>query len=114
MGSAASRDLGLARIGRVTRFMAAGVILGGAALSAAAAKALPGHNGHPTSAQTSGGTNTGTSTGGAATTGPAAPSPGASSGAAGSDQSGGSASLTPPTQAPQPVYTPPVVNSGGS
>ena len=109
MGSAASRDLGLARIGRTTRFMAAGVVLGGAGLSAAAAKALPGHSSHPTSAQTG-------SAGTAPTpvTAPAPSTAGGSTAGDGSSSSGGSAPITPPTQAPQPVYTPPVVNSGGS
>lgn len=99
----------MARIGRATRFMAAGVVLGGAGLSAAAAKALPGHSSHPTAVQS-----------GSAGTAPptTAPAPTGQSGGAdqsgGTSQAGGSASITPPTQPPQPVYTPPVVNSGGS
>ena len=90
--------------------MAAGVVLGGAGLSAAAAEALPGHSSHPTSAQTG---SAGTAPAPTPGTAPSAATAGGATAGDGSGSSGG-ASITPPTQAPQPVYTPPVVNSGGS
>lgn len=111
MASTASRDQGLARIGSTTRWMAAGVFVVGGVLSAAVAKSLPGHSGHPTSANvsTSTGASSGSATGGGSSSSSAAVAPSATDPSAGS-----SSSLTAPPQAPQPVYNPPVVNSGGS
>lgn len=110
MGSTASRDQGLARIGSTTRWMAAGVFVVGGVLSAAVAKSLPGHSGHPTSANVS--TTTGASSGSA--TGGGSSSAAAVAPSATDPSAGASSSLTAPPQAPQPAYNPPVVNSGGS
>jgi hypothetical protein len=105
MGSRALRDNGLFQIGRATRWMAVGTIFAGGVLSAAVAKALPGHSSHHAS-------QTGPSFGAAA--GPSAsgatPASTPDPSGAGSSQSG----LTVPQQAPQPSTTQPVVSSGGS
>lgn len=112
MASTASRDQGLARIGSTTRWMAAGVFVVGGVLSAAVAKSLPGHSGHPTSANVS--TSTGASSGSATGGGSSSSSSAAVAPSATDPSAGSSSSLTAPPQAPQPVYNPPVVNSGGS
>jgi hypothetical protein len=95
MGSRVARDRGLFQIGRATRWMAAGMVLGGGVLSAAVAEALPGHSAH----------RSGTAP--APTTPSTTPPDATGAGAPSSD-------LTVPQQAPQPVSTQPVVNSGGS
>lgn len=85
--------------------MAAGVVLGGAAMSVAAAKVYPGRSSKPA-----------TATGGSLAPSTTVPA----SGTTVATPDGGSATpstspaLTAPVTTPQPVYTPPVVNSGGS
>jgi hypothetical protein len=96
MGIGASRELGLERIGRTTRFLAIGGLVAGGILSVAVAKVLPGKSTHGNS------------------TPAVESSPGAVSSPA--DQTGPSTNpdLNPPVQAPQPSVSPPVVSSGGS
>lgn len=128
MGSRASRDLGLARIGKLTRWMAVGMVVGGGVLSAAVAQALPGRSSKPATAGASAALAPGVSTAAGASGAPQATAGGASAAAqspAGGptagpstspgDGSGGTGSgLSAPVQAPQPVQAQPVVNSGGS
>ncbi|HET9076503.1 MAG TPA: hypothetical protein VFN68_06200 [Acidimicrobiales bacterium] len=109
MGSRAVRDVGLARIGTTTRWLTAGTLVIGGVLSAAAAKSLPGRSSHTTSgsaaAPAQAPSQSGTSSAGL---------PGDDTGGSGGDQSGSAGGLTAPAQAPQPVQSAPVVNSGGS
>jgi hypothetical protein len=92
----ASRDLGLERIGKTTRFLAIGGLVVGGILSAAVAKALPGKSSHraPTPAVES--------------------NPGAVSDPSAQTVPTTTPALNPPVQVPQPSISPPVVSSGGS
>lgn len=98
MFSRASRDQGLRRVTRGTRYLAVGTVIAGGLLSTAVAKALPGRSSHqPTSTATT------------------LPSANGSSSTGSGQGSTGAAALSPPAQAPQPALTsPPVVVSGGS
>jgi len=98
MASRATRDDGLRRIGRGTRYLAVGALLAGGVLSAAVAKAIPGKNSPKT-----------VSTGTSSVTTPAGRHQ------TGTDQT--VTTLAPPVQVPQQVNdanNPPVVSSGGS
>lgn len=125
MGSRASRDLGLARIGKLTRWMAVGVVLGGGVLSAAVAQALPGRSSKPATAGSSAALAPGVSTaagsapqatagGASAAQTPAGGSTAGSSTGLGDGSGSAGSGLSAPVQAPQPVQAQPVVNSGGS
>lgn len=104
MPSSASRDMGLERIGRTTRYLAVGGLLAGGVLSGAVAEALPGHSNRSSSSPSSAGTP-------ATTPSTAAPSDDSSGQAPATTPS---QNLTPPTRAPQPTYQAPVASSGGS
>jgi hypothetical protein len=96
MGIGASRESGLQRIGKTTRFLAVGGLVAGGILSAAVAKVLPGKSTHGTSS-------------------PAVESnPGAVSNPTDQTAPSTNTDLNPPVQAPQPSVSPPVVSSGGS
>jgi hypothetical protein len=136
MGSRSTRDLGLARVRTVTRWMAVGALVGGGVLSVVVSKALPGHSSRvstggsavPTVNQTpttagsqppvgSATTAPATSPSSAATVPPSSVAPPTDSGSTGgssSDSGAASGGLSAPAQAPQPVQTAPVVTSGGS
>jgi hypothetical protein len=107
MLSRSARDVGLYRMRRATRLLAVGAIVGGGALSALVARALPGKSAHTASVSVpSAGFETVPRT--AASTLPV------SSTQPTSTTPTTQPVITPPTQAPQPVVAPPVVNSGGS
>jgi hypothetical protein len=96
MSVGSSRDLGLERVGKTTRFLAIGGLVAGGVLSAAVAKALPGkssHSGSTPAVETNPGAVSTPSDQTVPTTTPA---------------------LNPPAQAPEPAVSPPVVSSGGS
>jgi multidrug efflux pump subunit AcrA (membrane-fusion protein) len=98
MPSRATRDLGLERIGRSTRWLAVGLLAGGGVLSAAVAKTLPGHSAPSHSVST-----------------PPSPAvPQTSTGDSTPQQAPDTTPLTSPAQVPQTVSNPPVVSSGGS
>jgi hypothetical protein len=112
MGMNASRDLGLERIRKTTRLAAVGALLAGGVLSAAVAKSLPGKSTHgtsgspaPSNAGGGGDTTSGQSTGSGS---------GDTSTSTSQSAPDTSSALSPPTQAPQPTFGPPVVSSGGS
>jgi hypothetical protein len=98
MGSRATREIGLQRIGTATRFLAVGAVVAGGILSAAVAKALPGRSNHP------------------ASSGTISPAPTYSSSNSGGDAGQGinSTPLSPPVQAPAPSNNAPIVSSGAS
>jgi hypothetical protein len=96
MGIGASRELGLERIGRTTRFLAVGGLVVGGILSAAVAKAVPGRSTHAGSSPAVGS------------------NPGAVSSPTDQALPSTDPALNPPAQAPQPSLSPPVVSSGGS
>ena len=102
MGSRATRDMGMARIGTLTRWMAVGAVVGGGVLTAAVAKVLPGRS------SSSGSSGVATAPASVSPSGQAGSALGGSAGY----QSGGG--LSAPIQAPQPIQAPPVVSSGGS
>lgn len=104
MGSRAARDMGLARIGTFTRWMAVGAVVGGGVLTAAVAKVLPGRS------------STSSSSGVATAPAPVSPSGEVNPGLGGSSAYQGSSGggLSAPVQAPQPIQSPPIVSSGGS
>jgi hypothetical protein len=92
----ASRDLGLQRIGKTTRFLTIGGLVVGGILSAAVAKALPGKSSH------------------AGSTPAVESNPGPVSGPSDQTVPTTTPALNPPAQVPQPSTSPPVVSSGGS
>lgn len=99
MPSSASRDFGIERIGRTTRFLAVGGLVAGGVLSGVVANALPGHSANNRISATppaSSGDD------GSSFPAPSATDPSTSQG------------LSAPTQAPQPTQSAPVASSGGS
>ena len=104
MGSRAARDMGMARIGTFTRWMAVGAVVGGGVLTAAVAKVLPGRS------STSSSSGVATAPAAVSPSGELNPGLGNANGYQGSAAGG----LSAPVQAPQPVQSPPIVSSGGS
>lgn len=102
MPSSASRDFGIERIGRTTRFLAVGGLVAGGVLTGAVANALPGHSASHRTSATPAPSGDDSNSPAPSATDPSATAPTSSQG------------LSAPTQAPQPTQSAPVASSGGS